>query len=136
MTANNRGFTLIEFLVAMVILMVGLLGMLQTINLAMEQNTKTLFRNEAYAVANDRMILKRAIGFSISTTSATPPWTFVSRNARGIFKNYSIQEIVSRLTDSDPLGRSQGSKQITVNVAWKNKQQRSTHTVSSVISGF
>jgi len=136
MINNSRGFTLIEFLVSIVILMVGLLGMLQSINLAMGQNTKSLFRSEAYAVANDRMLLKRAQSFSIPNTSSNPPWSYVSRNVRGIFKNYSIQEVVNQLTDADPAGRSQGSKQITINIAWQNKQQRSTHSVSSVISGF
>jgi type IV pilus assembly protein PilV len=46
---NKRtGFTLIEFCVAVLIMMVGLLGLLQAINLATEQNLASIRRNELH----------------------------------------------------------------------------------------
>ncbi len=50
-TRNNRGFTLIEVMVAILIMMVGLIGLLQSINVAMEYNLKNQLRDEAVYTA-------------------------------------------------------------------------------------
>ena len=126
---NKDGFTLIEFMVATVVLMVGLLGMLQAINIAMTRNLESVFRNEATALADERLMLKKASPFlSISTTTANPPSTPVTRNVRGIFKNYSVQQIVT--------ARSSLSKEIVINVAWRNRGTRYSHSISSAVSTF
>lgn len=131
MTNNNFGFTLVEFLVAIVILMVGLLGMLQAINVALNRNMETVFRNESYSLADERMMQKRAKAFiSISTTSANPPNITPSptRVIRGISKSYTVQEIVAAPTDY--------SKEITINVGWDYKGKPYSHSISSVVSTF
>jgi len=129
MTNNRSGFTLVEFLVAIVILMVGMLGLLQAINIAMQRNLDNTFRNEAINVADTLMMAKRAKTFdALSTTVASPPWKNTTRYANGILKNYSTQEIISLQTER--------SKQIVVNVAWKKKGVRSTHSISSFVSTF
>ena len=124
MISDNRGFTLVEFLVSLVILMVGLLGMLQGINLAMDKNVENALRNEALTVVDDRMMLKRAKQFdALSTiTSYTP----LQRSYRGGFKSYSVQEVVSLATPN--------SKEVKITVAWKYRNKRNTHSVSSFIS--
>jgi type IV pilus assembly protein PilV len=128
MTDKNTGFTLIEFMVAIVILMVGMLGMLQGINIAMSKNVESLLRNEAVSVADEIMTRNKVRTFaSISTTVANPNWQSVPRTTRGVFKNYSVQKIVTLVTQKN-------SKEILINVAWNYKNSRKTHSISSVVS--
>lgn len=129
MLDNRNGFTLVEFLVSIVILMVGLLGMLQSINVAMDRNLENILRTEAVMLADDRMMLKRAKTFtSLSTTVANPASIAVSQSIRGVDKFFSVQEIVSQPTAN--------SKQVIVNVAWSKKNVGYTHSISSVVSTY
>lgn len=132
MTDNRNGFTLVEFLVAIVILMVGMLGLLQSINLALHTNLENILRTEAVMLADDRMMSKRAKTFTAVSTNTTA--FNVPRDIRGIFKNYSVRETVSVVTTTD-LGAPR-SKQIDIDVIWNIKNKRSTHSVSSIISTF
>ena len=126
MTNKNSGFTLIEFLVAIVILMVGMLGLLQVINVAMDQNLNNIFRNEAVMLADDMMMKNRARAFvSISTGTQQG---YEQRNVRGIMKNYSVTRVV---TD-----RTGNSKEIAIDVRWKKKNAAYSHSVNSVISTY
>lgn len=124
MINKDSGFTMVELLVSMVILMIGLLGMLQGINLAMSKNMENVLRNEALLVADEAMMLKRAKPFeSLSTISTN---LSLRRFTRGVYKNYSISEVVSLATQS--------SKEIKLEVNWKYKNQRYTHSLSTFIS--
>jgi len=129
MINDIRGFTLVEFLVATVILMVGLLGMLQGVNLAMDKNVENLLRNEAIIVADERMMLKRGKQFDALSTITSNLST--QRNSRGIFKNYSILEVVSVATTDSGVPRS---KEISINVTWKYRNNRNSHSASSFVS--
>lgn len=142
MKNNQHGFTLIEVLVALVILMVGLLGLLQSINLAMDKSMETVYRNEASVVANE---LIQSVGVAgeykdITNTGASPAWRLVKRYPRGIFKNYSVQTVISQLTtapldvDGTTKLANTDSKQIDVNVHWTVKGRRYSHSASTIIS--
>lgn len=129
MISNNRAFTLIEFLVALVILSVGLLGLLKCIDLAMEKNLDNMYRTEAVMLADDRMMLIRSSSFSsLATTAANPPKILLERGTRGVFRNYSVQEIVTQSTPN--------SKEIVINVSWKKKGKSFFHSISSYVSKF
>lgn len=128
---GDEGFTLIEFLVATVILMVGLLGMLAGIDMAMRRNIENNLRNEGVHVADDVMLASRARSFvSLSTTVTNPAWKLVPQSEKryvtGIYKNYSVQQIITEKTSQ--------SKEIIVNVAWKYRNVRNSHSVSSIVS--
>ncbi len=123
MTDSNQGFTLVEFMVAIVILMVGMLGMLQAITLAMDKNRDNLLRTEGIMLADERMMAVRALSFaSVSTTATSPPKEAVSRG----FKSYSVQKIVAQLT-----GRS---KEVTINVTWRKKNSSYSNSISSLLT--
>ncbi len=128
MIINSKGFTLIEFLVAIVILMVGMLGLLQSINLAIDKNLESTFRNEAIMLADDRMMRKRSAGFKIFSGADTIDVQrgFLPVNVRGVLKNYSVQETIQKTTDN--------SQQLLVDVSWKKKNTRYSHSLSSYIS--
>jgi type IV pilus assembly protein PilV len=125
MRGNERGFTLIEFLVAITILAVGLLGLLQVVNVAMGKNLENMYRVEAIQLADDRMMQKRSMPFLSITTAHSD--TFL-RNTRGISKSYAVQEAINPVASR--------SKEIVINVLWTNKGNNYSHSISSVISSF
>jgi type IV pilus assembly protein PilV len=127
MIDNRHGFTLIEVLMAIVILMVGMLGMLQAINVAMDKNLENVFRTEAVMLADDKMMSVRSLAFnSVSTTVANPPKIQEVRSVRGIQKIYSTQKIVTQATTK--------SKEIIINVTWQKRKVPYSHSVSSLIT--
>lgn len=126
MINNRSGFTLVEFLVAIVILMVGLLGLLQTINVAIDQNLNNVFRNEAVTVVDEMMMKKRAKAFDSLSTGVKAGVT--TRNIRGILKNYSVAESVDSVTTN--------SKQISIEATWTKKNSRYNHSATSVVSTY
>lgn len=127
--SNNTGFTLVEVLVAFVILTVGLLGLLQVINVAINQSLATQYRNEAVILADDFMSRERSKSFenvSCSSCPATPHKYSVNRDMRLAFKNYSVTKSVTSMTDT--------SKEVIINVSWRHKTQRLQHSLSTIIS--
>jgi len=128
MTDNCSGFTLIEFLVAIVILMVGMLGLLQSINVALDKNLETVFRNEAIMLADNSMMRKRSGTFKIFSGADTISVSngLEQVRVRGILKNYSVTETIQKATDK--------SQQLIVNVSWKKKKTRYSHSISSFVS--
>jgi type IV pilus assembly protein PilV len=125
---KNAGFTLIEFCVATLIMMVGLLGLLQGVNIAIEQNLGNIIRNEAVSVADEQMVSIKTNastfnGYTTLITLSTP--ATVSRKNRG--SNFSY--IVSR----DVTKKSTNSKEVVTGVSWTYKNKSHTHKVSSLI---
>lgn len=124
MINNKNGFTLVEFLVAIVILMVGLLGLLQTINVAIDQELGNVFRNEAVTVVDDLMMKKRSKTFdALSTGVKTYPEL---RTVRGIPKTFTVTETVGNVTSN--------SKQISIDARWTKKSGSYNHSATSVVS--
>ena len=133
--SNNAGFTLIEVLVSFVILTVGLLGLLEVINVAINQNLTTQFRNDALVVADEFMMRERSKAFDNISCTACPgtPLNYVlTRNLKNTFKNYSVVKSVTTLTLGDD--GSPKSKEISLNVSWKHKEHRYQHSLSTIIT--
>jgi len=121
--SNNRGFTLIEFLVAIVITMVGLLALLQSVNIALNHNLQNQLRNEAVVVADQQMARELAKGFeNVSTSNKN---TNESRQILNGFKNFSVVRTGSQY---------QNSKEVHYNVNWDYKGVRYTHDTAGIIS--
>lgn len=123
---NNSGFTLVEFLVAIVILMVGLLGLLQTVNYAISHNMVNQLRQEALILGDERMNHEKAKPFAaISTNTRT---FVVPRTINGAFRNYSVVKTGSSLTAH--------STNIDFQLFWHYKGQRYVHSISSVVADY
>ena len=120
---KNKGFTLIEFLVAIVILMVGILGLLQTVNVAINHNLNSQIRNEAVSVAD--WYMSKELSKSFDLVSTTPSNTLVNRKILNGFKNFSVQRTGTTLSNS---------KQVNYVVKWKHKNATYTHETNSVVS--
>lgn len=124
---DKRGFTLIEFLVSIVILMVGLLGLLQTVNMSYSSNLQNQLRNEAVVVTDLEMAKEFAKGYEgVDPSQASVFRTYtVSRKILSSFKLYSVAKTGTQL---------QNSKQVMIETSWKYKKIRYSHNASGVIS--
>jgi type IV pilus assembly protein PilV len=120
--SNNRAFTLVEVLVAMLILMVGLLGMLQVINLAIRTNLQNEMRDQAVAIAEDRMAREKSLPFDNITASSERSINIASNIRNGI-ANYTVTLRV------DNIGNS---KKIDIGVRWQHRGLNYEHIVSSL----
>lgn len=120
---NNKGFTLVEFLVAIVILMVGMLGLLQTVNVAINSNLQNQLRNEAVVVADRAMAHELAKGFDAVSTSTKND--SAERRVLSGFKNFSVSRTGSSF---------QNSKEIRFEVSWRYKGARYTHNAGGLVS--
>lgn len=123
---NKKGFTLIEFLVAIVIMMVGLLGLLQTVNYAISHNMNNQLRQEAVMVADELMQIEMAKPFEsiVIGTENKSPQRIVNGNP------YSYAVVI---TNSSPTARSIN---ININVGWSYKQAQYEHAISSLVSQY
>lgn len=124
---NNSGFTLIEFLIAIVILMVGMLGLLQTVNYAILNNMTNQLRQEALLLGDEKINIEKATPFNVIPAAGFVSYS-TSRMVNGAFHMYSVAQTNSSLTPQ--------SKNIDMQVAWRYKGQRYVHSISSVVSQY
>ncbi len=122
---NQQGFSLIEFLVAIVILMVGMLGLLMAVDATHVHNLNNQFRNEAILVGDQEIVLEKSKVFDLISTNTAPHEKLVRREFRNAFKNYSVSRQGTSVGDL---------KEINVTVSWRHKGVRYTHNVFGMIS--
>lgn len=125
---NKRGFTLVEVVVAVAILMVGLLGLLESINIATANNVRNSMRMEAVRIGDQQLNAARALPFDNITSHPTVRTT--TAGLRSINKPFSYQRTVTNL----PAGGSPTSKQILITVTWDFKGKTYTHMVNTMVS--
>lgn len=126
---NNEGFTILELLVAMVIMTVGMFGVLETINVSMQYNLKNELRNEAIKVGERYMSELRGKNFGRYSSPYTP--LTISSKVRGGVKPFVVQRDTQTLA-SDSSGAT--SKQLTVTVKWAYRNVTSLNRVVSVVA--
>lgn len=107
-------------MVAMVIMLIGLLGLLQSVNLATEVNLKNQLRDEATRIAESTMNGMRTSPFAAVFT----PLTTAPSKIRNSQKEYVVRRSVTAM--------STGSREYQVDVKWKYKNYSATHSILSV----
>ncbi|MDD5286610.1 MAG: type II secretion system protein [Desulfuromonadaceae bacterium] len=120
------GFTLIEVMVSIVILMVAMLGTFQAINLAMDKNVENQLRQKGMAVAEQQLNDLKARPFANITGTSIK--SFVSIASASVFKNVSVERRIDTLAASN----SQ-TKQISIRVWWRYRNKPYEHQVTSSI---
>lgn len=123
---SNKGFTLLEFMVSIVILTVGLLGLLSAINVALSRNMETQLRNEAVSVLDKEMAREMSKGYyNISTTTTPPPGMLRQSNVMNATVNYYLIRSGTQLSTS---------KVVNYQVNWPYHGKSYTYNASSVSS--
>ena len=121
--SSESAFTLIEFLVAIVILMVGMLGLLQMVNVALSQSLQNQLRNEAVIVLDTEMAMELAKGYELVDISTTNyP---ITRKVLGNNKQYLVARSGTSFSNS---------RQVNFQVSWLYKGVSYTHNASSVLT--
>ena len=113
----------------MMITLVGLLGLLQAVNVATEQNLRTATRDEAMLIAEETMSMQRAKPFD-QISSVPSPYNYspksVQSRLRGSSKFYTVNQTVTAISDS--------SKMIQVQTSWQFKNTTVNQALQTVVS--
>lgn len=134
---NELGMSLIEVLIAMVLLLIVGLALMQTANVALLENVKNTVRDEAISVAEVTMNDLRARSwtaipvymdselnntFGVLVPATTPT---VTRHFRNFQIDYGIRKAITDVgTDI---------KQVTVEVKWTTRGQEYNHTITNIV---
>ncbi|UCG78222.1 MAG: prepilin-type N-terminal cleavage/methylation domain-containing protein [Nitrospirota bacterium] len=133
MNRNNKGFTLVEMLIAMVIILVAMMGLYKTVIVAIEGNTRTLLRNEGTKLAEQ--IINEIRGLPYDDITAMTPWDATTWNAalgyvppldRKMRKMNAQYAIVVNVTENAPL------KTVNVIVGWDFKRENTNEILTNV----
>jgi len=117
---NNKGFTLIELMVAFVIILIGLLGLLEGVNIALKQNFNNQQREEVVRVAERVMNEMRTQPFA----TVFNPITTIRSTLRAGKGTYRVVRTNQAMTS--------GSLQYNVDVRWKYGNYSATHSIVTV----
>jgi type IV pilus assembly protein PilV len=129
---NNKGFTLLEFMVSIVIMTVGLFGLLSAMNVALSRNMETQLRNEAISVLDKEMARELSKGFNNISTAATPlPGMLRQSN----IMNATVSYWLVRGGQTIPPGSANPtSKVVNYQVNWTYHNRTYSYNASSVSS--
>jgi Tfp pilus assembly protein PilV len=118
------GLTLVEVMIALVIVPLVFLALMQTALVSIEANTVNLLREEAVSIAEMRMNQSRNLPFDslVSDASSVP----VTRNIRNITGGFTFNTLMA-VTD---LGGD--NKQVNIAVTWQWKGNPYTHSITTI----
>jgi len=120
---NSGGFTLVEMLMAMLVMTVGLLGLLQSVQMAYQHSLRNRVREEAVHLAEERMHDWRRMAFA-SITATSPKKEPVTKLLGGAPRSYTVTRGV------DDMGSGTNpAKKLTVGVAWTVKEEAASHAI-------
>lgn len=119
---RNKGFTLVEVMVAIAILMISMLAVLHALGLSVEHNMKNLLMDEAVRISEQTMNELR----NQSVLALVNGNTSTSRRFRNITVTFNTNWIIQNL--------SANSRAIQVVVRWTFRGIPHIHSATSIVS--
>ena len=124
---NNRGMTLIEVMIAIVITFIVFLGLSGSGIFVLNENIKNSLRDEAVSVAGMEMEQVRNTSFdNLYLAPGTQSVDNVVRQIRGLTVNYGVTRTVTIL-DLNNL-------QVSINVTWDRTENNQTKSYNDNIA--
>lgn len=120
---NSLGFTLIEVLMAMLVLTVGLLGLLQSLQLGYRQNLRDRVRNEAVQVAEEQMHDRRRKPFEKIEDFTTE----IRKKVGGREVPFEVAGVVESIGAT-----ARPAKKLRMTVSWTLHGERFSHEIFTV----
>ena len=122
---DNRGMTLIEVLISLMLLAIVSLALIQSALLAINTNVKNEMRDEAVSVAEQRLNELKNTPFA--SLDLLPPETAITRKIRSVSCTYVPTRLITNIDTAAT------TKQITVYVNWTYKGVPYQHSTSTVM---
>ncbi len=118
--SNEKGFSLVEVMVALLVCLILFLGMTQTVVLGIDSNMVNVLKSEAINIAEQAMTAAK------NDTNPTTNSVDVTRDFRNISGGitFTVDRTITTLTD--------GPMVITIDLEWTWKGQTHTHSIQSV----
>jgi len=131
------GFSLVEFMIAVLILTVGLFALLSSVEVAMKHNLSNKMRNDAVVIAEQFLVNSRSVPYANLPGLAVAPNSPATRNVQ----SGSATIVYTILTTVAPVPATNTSL-VSVEVRWlergdtgvANGQRFHSHSVSSHVT--
>jgi Tfp pilus assembly protein PilV len=120
---RDKGFTLVEAMVAMLILFISMMALLWALTMAVEHNLQNQMTDEAVRIAEDRMNTLRGMAFA----SLADGNGAVTRNFRSFAIVFTVRWTVQNFSASN-------SRALRVVVTWNWKGMNHQHSMTSIVS--
>jgi len=122
---KDKGFTLVEVMVALLVLFISMMASLHALGLAVAYNMDNSMTEEAVRIAEERMNELRSSVFTSLVDGTTQ--TNVVKTFRRLSQTFTVRTTIQSLsTDS--------SRAIQVVVSWDRSGMTHRHSATSVIS--
>jgi type IV pilus assembly protein PilV len=122
-TLNNRGFTLVEVMISMLVLLIGMLGSLVGVMAAADHNLANALRDEAVKIAQEQLENARTGQYALIVNGTVP----VQRQMR---KTLYTFQVTTNVTSGGP---SNSLKLLTVTVQWTFKNATRSHLSETIV---
>lgn len=127
---NKKGLTLIEVMVALLVLLIVFVGMMQAIAVAVNMNVKNQLRGEGVKAADERISVLKNLSFGDALLNNTGGAWAADTTIKGHFRNFDMDFIsTKRITDINA-----DNKRIEIQVTWTWKNETFNHGVSLVLT--
>lgn len=133
---NKKGMTLVEVLIALVVLLLVFLALMQTALVSIDSNTRNILRDEALSIAEARMTDLRNRPFDDALLADTGgvfvAEAGISRNFRGFAVTFTPLRRIADLGAGD-------DKQVDITIRWDWKENTFangnpyTHAISTIL---
>ena len=124
---GNRGLTLIEVMMAMLISFIVFIGLTETVLVALDANLRNALRDEAVRVAESEMNTVRSLPFAnvVVPSALLPSADNVVRNFRHLAVNYEVARSVTNIDAS--------MKQVIITVTWRRGARTDTTRFTTIV---
>ena len=146
--SNEKGLSLVEVMIALVVLLFVSLALMQTALVSIESNMKNTLRDEAVGIAEGRMsealgipfasLLPDGTGASGLSDTAVCPGSFVAGfGGNGVLMQKTLKNsaVVNYCTNRQVVTVGT-AKQVSITVSWLWKGDSYTHTVTRIVGSI